>query len=63
MGEVGVEITGGDATEGFAFDPDFATGFDSVALPTPLAITVVPEPGTAALVALGVLGLGARRRG
>jgi hypothetical protein len=59
-----LEISAGDATEGFAFDPDFSTGFDSVELQAPLEITVVPEPGTAALFAMGLLtfAVGRRRR-
>lgn len=57
------ETTTADLTEGFAFDPDFATGFDALAAVTPLEINIVPEPGTGTLVALGLFGLaGARRR-
>jgi hypothetical protein len=64
--EVGVsvltlEITDGDATEGFAFDPDFSAGFDSVQLAAPLEITVVPEPGSAGLLALGLVAFAAAR--
>jgi hypothetical protein len=55
-------ITDGDTTEGFAFDPDFSAGFDSVQLAAPIEITVVPEPGTAELLALGLVAAAVARR-
>ena len=47
-----------DLSEGFALDP---SGFASVQYQS-ATVQVVPEPGTALLVALGVAGLAARRR-
>ncbi|HEX5065659.1 MAG TPA: cohesin domain-containing protein [Myxococcota bacterium] len=46
-----------DLSEGFALDP---SGFASVQYQS-ATVQVVPEPGTALLVALGVTGLAARR--
>ena len=48
-----------DLSEGFALDP---SGFASVQYQS-ATVQVVPEPGTALLVALGVAGLAARRPG
>jgi hypothetical protein len=47
-----------DLSEGFALDP---AGFASVTYQG-ASVNVVPEPGTALLTALGLLGLAARRR-
>jgi len=52
-------ITPGDLNEGFALDP---SGFDANVTFQDLRFTVVPEPSSGALVALGLLAL-VRRRG
>ena len=48
-----------DLSEGFALDP---AGFAAVQYQS-ASVNVVPEPGTALLTALGLVGLAARRRG
>ena len=62
MSEVAFETTPGDLTEGFAFDPLFSSGFDTIAPVSSLFIQIVPEPASGLLVVLGLIGLAIRSR-
>jgi len=59
IAELMLGITPSDLSEGFALDP---TGFDANVSFQNLVLTIVPEPSTGSLLALGLVGMALGRR-